>query len=178
MGRGTGLGLASVYGIIKSHSGAIDVQSEPGEGTTFIIYLPASNKEAIAENMTNGMIANGNETILLVDDEDMILTVNTAQLESMGYRVCSVTSGPEAIAICQEKKIDLVILDMTMPGMSGEETFFQLRNLNPRIKVLLSSGYALNGKIKAIIEQGCNGFLQKPFLTSQLSQKVREILES
>ena len=178
MGRGTGLGLATVYGIIKGHKGTINVYSEPGHGTTFTIYLPVSDKEVVRETMETETIARGMETILLVDDEKMVLEVNKELLESMGYLVYGVGSGQEAIAVYREKEkeIDLVILDMIMPGMSGGETFDRLREINPEIKVLLSSGYSITGKAQAIMDRGCNGFLQKPFQIEKFSRKVREML--
>jgi two-component system cell cycle sensor histidine kinase/response regulator CckA len=164
MGRGTGLGLATVYGIIKGHKGMIDVESEPGQGTTFTIYLPASEKEAAKEKTAAGTIARGAETILLVDDEKMVVEVTRKLLESMGYRVYAAGSGQEAIAVYMEKRnaIDLVILDMIMPGLSGGETFDRLREIDPEIRVLLSSGYSIEGEAQHILNRGCNGFIQKP----------------
>jgi len=178
MGRGTGLGLATVYGIIRGHKGMIHVDSEPGHGTTFTIYLPASEKEVVKEKPGTGRIARGTETILLVDDEKMVLEVSTELLESMGYRVYAAGSGEEAIAVYKKKRneINLVILDMIMPGISGGETFDRLREINPGIKVLLSSGYSINGKAQIIMDRGCNGFLQKPFQMENLSRKVRGVL--
>ncbi len=178
MGRGTGLGLATVYGIIKGHGGMINVESVPGKGSTFTIYLPASDKEAPKEEMSTGEITMGTETILLVDDEKMVMEVNKDILEYMGYKVYAADSGKKGIALYLEKKdeIDLVILDMIMPGISGGETFDRLRKINPNIKVLLSSGYSLTGEAQEIMDRGCNGFLQKPFQLEQLSDKVREML--
>ena len=136
MGRGTGLGLATVYGIIKGHKGMINVYSEPGHGTTFTIYLPASEKEAAKEKTATGTIAKGTETILLVDDEQMVLEVSKNLLEYMGYRVYAAGSGQEAIAVYAEKRseINLVILDMILPGISGGETFDRLREIDPEIR--------------------------------------------
>ena len=178
MGRGTGLGLATVYGIIKGHHGIINVYSETGHGTTFTIYLPASEKEILKEETPKDEITRGTETILLIDDEQMVMEVNQELLESMGYKVYVAGSGQEGIAVYMEKKdkIDLVILDMIMPGISGSETFDRLRKINPNIKVLLSSGYSLNGEAKHIMDRGCNGFLQKPFKLEELSGKVRAML--
>jgi len=179
MGRGTGLGLASVYGIIKGHQGMINVYSEPGHGTTFTIYLPASDKAVEDEASVTTEAATGTETILLVEDERTVLEVNSELLQSLGYTVLAVGSGREAIALYAEKHdtIDLVILDMVMPGVSGSETFDRLRQIDPGVRVLLSSGYSLNGEAQHIMDRGCNGFLQKPFQIERLSRKVREMLE-
>ena len=179
MGRGTGLGLATVYWIIKGHNGMINVYSEPGHGTTFTIYLPASEKEAVKEKTATGTIARGTETILLVDDEQMVLEVSKNLLEYMGYRVYPAGSGQEAIALYMEKKseIDLVILDMIMPGLSGGETFDRLREIDPEIRVLLYSGYSIEGKVQQIMDRGCNGFIQKPFQLKISPRRSREILD-
>jgi CheY-like chemotaxis protein len=179
MGRGTGLGLATVYGIIQGHKGAIHVDSEPGRGTTFSIYLPASEGEVIREKRESGTILTGRETILLVDDEKMVLEVSKEMLESLGYRVYAAGSGQEALAVYMEKReeIDLVILDMIMPGISGGETFDRLREIHPTLRVLLSSGYSINGQAQDILNRGCNGFIQKPFQLEKFSTKVREMLD-
>ena len=178
MGRGTGLGLASVYGIIKSHGGYIDVCSEKEKGTTFTIYLPASEKEAIRDKEVSPETIKGSGTILLIDDEKMILDVGCELLEELGYTVLSALSGRQALEIFQKNtdKIDLVIMDMIMPGMGGGETFDRLRNINPNIKVLLSSGYSVNGQATKILRRGCNGFIQKPFNLNQLAEKIGKIM--
>ena len=178
MGRGTGLGLASVYGIIKSHSGYIDVHSEKEKGTTFTIYLPASEKEAVREKSVPAAMLKGIGTILLIDDEKMILDVGRELLEELGYTVLSALSGREALDIFQKNsdKIDLVIMDMIMPGMGGGETFDRLRAINPNIKVLLSSGYSVNGQASKILHRGCDGFIQKPFNLNQLAEKIGKIM--
>jgi two-component system cell cycle sensor histidine kinase/response regulator CckA len=171
--------LATVYGIIIGHKGMIHVDSEPGHGTTFNIYLPASERDVVKEKTKPATILRGKETILLVDDETMVTEVNKELLESMGYRVYAVGSGQEALAVYMEKKneIDLVILDMIMPGISGGETFNRLHEINSNVKVLLSSGYSINGQAQEILDRGCNGFIQKPFRLEELSIKVRELLD-
>jgi len=178
MGRGTGLGLASVYGIIKSHSGYIEVHSEKEKGTTFTVYLPASEKEAVREKTVPAAMLKGTGTILLIDDEKMILDVGRELLEELGYTVLSALSGREALDIFQKNsdEIDLVIMDMIMPGLGGGETFDRLRAINPNIKVLLSSGYSVNGQASKILQRGCDGFIQKPFNLNQLAEKIGKIM--
>ena len=179
-GHGTGMGLASVYGIIENHGGFITVESEPGMGARFDIYLPASSKTmAFREATGEQKILSGRETILLVDDEKNNIAVTKEILESLGYRVMIAGCGQEAIALYMEKgrEIDLVILDLIMPGMGGGKTFEALRDIDPDLKVILSSGYSVDGEARRIMEKGCNGFIQKPFKIADLSQKVREVLE-
>lgn len=179
MGRGTGLGLASVYGIIKSHGGYINVYSEKEKGTVFTIYLPASEKAAHKEIESGpAAIIKGSGTILLIDDEEMILDVGIELLEELGYTVKSAMSGAEAIDVFKGErgKIDLIIMDMIMPGMGGGETFDRLKEIDPDIKVLLSSGYSINGQATKILRRGCDGFIQKPFNMNQLAEKVQRIL--
>ena len=179
MGRGTGLGLASAYGIIKNHGGFINVYSEKGHGTTFNIYLPSSEKEAIEENKPVEDTLRGTETVLLIDDEDMIIEVAEELFDQLGYEVLTAGSGKEAIEIFEENKehIDIVLLDMIMPDMSGGDTYDRMKAIDPDIKVLLSSGYSINGQATEIMDRGCNGFIQKPFKMKELSQKLRGILD-
>jgi len=180
MGRGTGLGLASVYGIIKGHNGIIDVYSEKGHGATFTIYLPASEKELVRQEPVTADIVKGAGTILLVDDEDVIVDVGSEMLGVLGYKVSVARSGWEAIQIYKERKneIDMVILDMIMPEMDGRETFDILKSIDPNVKVILSSGYSIDARTTSMMEQGCYGFIQKPYNMNTLSQKVQEVLDS
>jgi two-component system cell cycle sensor histidine kinase/response regulator CckA len=178
LGRGTGLGLATVYGIIKAHEGIITVYSKPGEGSSFHIYLPASPKEPAREFKFDEGIARGSGTILVIDDEPMILKVADHLLRALGYRVITASGGKEGLRIYRERglEIDLVILDMIMPDMEGGEVFESLKRMNSQIKVLLSSGYSINGRAREILKRGCVGFLQKPFTLAELSQKVKDAL--
>ena len=180
MGRGTGLGLASVYGIVQGHGGIIKVESEKGKGTTFHICLPASRRAVSAVAPAREVVEKGRGTILLVDDEEGIVSVSRELLTHLGYQVLTARGGSEALELYKEKgaAIDLVILDMIMPGMSGGETFDLLKELNPEIRVILSSGYSLDGMASRIMEQGCRSFMQKPFSLSLLSQKTREALQA
>ncbi|MBP6942141.1 MAG: PAS domain S-box protein [Syntrophorhabdaceae bacterium] len=179
MGRGSGLGLASAHGIIKNHNGIINVYSEKGKGTTFNIYLPASCKEHVKDRILPDKPFKGNETILFVDDQDVVIDVGMSILEELGYTVLTAKSGQEAIDVYTQRmqEIDLVILDMIMPAMGGGETYDRLKEINPGIKVILSSGYSLNGHASGILERGCDGFIQKPFNVNELSKKIREVLD-
>jgi PAS domain S-box-containing protein len=178
MGRGTGLGLASAYGIIKSHNGYIEVESEKEHGTTFSIYLPATTEKKFEEEDRACQIMNGNGTILLVDDEEMVLNVGARVLEKLGYAVLEAKSARDALEVFNKNKdkIDMVILDMVMPEMGGGEVFSAMKEINSNVKVLLSSGYSINGHAKEILQRGCDGFLQKPYSVNELSGKLREIL--
>ena len=173
------MGLASEYGIIKNHGGFINVYSEKGEGSTFNIYLPASEKEVTEEKKPAGDTLKGSETVLFVDDEDMIIEVAEDLLEKLGYKVLIAKSGKEAIKTYKKNKeqIDIVILDMVMPDMSGGETYDNLKEIYPDIKVLLVSGYSLNEAATKILDRGCDGYIQKPAKSKELSQKLREILD-
>jgi len=178
MGRGTGLGLASAYGIIKGHGGMITVYSEKGLGTTFHIYLPASEKQVHADIVPESELTGGHETILLVDDEEIITEVASRLLSELGYTILTAGSGEKALEIYAKRQADiqLVILDMIMPGMSGGETFDHLKAINPEIRTILSSGYSLDGKAQAIMKKGVRVFLQKPYRLNELAQKIREAL--
>jgi two-component system, cell cycle sensor histidine kinase and response regulator CckA len=180
VGRGTGLGLASAYGIIKNHGGIINVYSEKGHGATFRIYLPTSTNQLIKEKIRHEAVLTGSELILLVDDEEMVADIGKDMLEKLGYKVLVATGGNEAIKLLKTNRnqVDLVVLDMIMPDMSGGETFNRLRAIKPDIKILLSSGYSLNGRALEIMQRGCNGFIQKPFNVKQISRKIREILDA
>ncbi|PXF52484.1 MAG: hypothetical protein C4B57_10895 [Deltaproteobacteria bacterium] len=180
MGKGTGLGLASVYGIIKAHGGYIDVESKKDHGTTFSIYLPESGKEVqelVVKTPVEKTIK-GTETVLLVDDEEAILEVGKDLLEAVGYRVLLARDGKEAIEVYRKNQdeIDIVVLDMVMPTMGGGKAYDKMKEINPKVKVLLSSGYSIDGEAAEILKRGCKSFIQKPFMINVLAKEIRDIL--
>lgn len=179
-GQGTGLGLATAYRIIKNHGGHISVESQPGNGSTFHLYLPLSCKQAAEEdgNVSSDQIMKGSEAILLVDDESDILEICKDLLEALGYTVFTARNGDQAIGIYRlhANRINLVILDMMMPMMNGAELYDRLIKINPGIKALLSSGYIQSDQAENLLKKGFKGFIQKPFNIQQLSNTVRKIL--
>ena len=179
LAKGTGLGLASAYGIVKGHGGYIDVDSAEGRGTTFTIYLPATREVIIREREPSDALYIGSGTVLFVDDEEIVLYTGEQMLTRLGYRVLTAKSGVEAIQVYQKNmgSIDLVLLDMVMPEMGGGATYEKLKEISSTVRVLLSSGYSLDGQASEIMNKGCDGFIQKPFNLKKLSQKVKEILE-
>lgn len=178
LGRGTGLGLASVYGIIKAHAGYIDVESKKGEGTTFNILLPKSKMGLGYNRSVQSEIVKGSGIVLVADDESMVLEVAEQYLETLGYNVITAGGGIEAADIYREKKdnIDLVILDLIMPDMGGGDVYNLIKTINPDAKVILSSGYSFEGQAAEIMERGCNGFIQKPFDIETLSGEIKKVL--
>jgi len=184
-GMGTGLGLASAYGIIKNHNGFINCYSELGRGTTFNVYFPVCEtryqpEEGAGEAELVQGVPSGDETILFVDDDEEIISVGRKILASLGYTVLAADGGQAAIDLFseQEKRIDLVILDYVMPGLGGREVFDALKQIRPDVKVLLSSGYSSTDQVAALIEKGCRGFIQKPYDTVKMSRIIRTILDA
>ena len=178
-GHGVGLGLASSYGIIKNHGGMITVSSKVGQGSTFNILLPLSKNAVKRKISVQENLVKGSETVLLVDDEVKIIEVAKPMLEFLGYQVISAQSGEHAVDVFRQKaaEIDLVILDLIMPGMDGGKVFDRIREIKPAMRVILSSGYAISGPAEKIMQRGCSGFIQKPYNISELSQIVRKILD-
>ena len=179
-GKGTGLGLASAYGIVANHGGSIHVDSALGRGTTFTLVLPATRIPAPRPSPAPAKAAatTGRAgTALLVDDDPTVLRMHARMLERLGYLVLRASGGREAVALTRRHgpEISVVILDMTMPEMNGGETFDALREVAPGIKVLLASGYSSAGRAQEILDRGCNGFLQKPFDAATLAAKLKEI---
>jgi len=176
---GTGLGLASAYGIITNHGGCIKADNSPAGGARFTIFLPAADTLVFEERALPDEFLKGSETILLVDDEEMVRKLTGEMLQRLGYTVISASSGVEALELFHQHRprLHLVILDMIMPGMGGAELFQRLRAVDDTLKVLLSTGYSLADQAAEILDRGCQGFIQKPFTLLALSRKVREVLE-
>ncbi len=180
-GKGTGLGLAMVYGIVKSHSGYIMCYSEPDEGTIFKIYFPIIEKEAerVESKKEKVPIEGGNETILLVDDEEAIRELAEDILTRFGYKVLMASDGETALEIYREKKeeINLVILDIIMPGIGGRKCLEELLKMNPKSRIIIASGYSINGPAKEVLKAGAKGFISKPYDMRGMLQTVRKILD-
>ncbi|BBO92614.1 hypothetical protein DSCOOX_57940 [Desulfosarcina ovata subsp. ovata] len=185
MGEGTGLGLASVFGIIKKHRGIIAVDSQIGRGSTFSIYLPAARilqKPKDEGTLTTGgrglALARGSGTILVVDDEEYILKADQAMLTELGYDVLLAKGGREALEVFEANRdrIQLLILDLIMPDLSGETVYDRVKASRPDVRVILSSGYSIEGQAESVIKKGCDGFIQKPYNLSQLALKIKETL--
>ena len=181
-GKGTGLGLAMVYGIVKSHGGYIMCYSEPGQGATFKIYFPVVQAESIKQRLEQKEaeeIAGGTERVLLVDDEGAILDTGKDILERFGYTAITAESGERAVEIFESEKehIDLIILDVGMPGMGGHKCLKELLKIDPKTKIVISSGYSVIGKVRETLESGAAGFIGKPYRLADMLKQVREVLD-
>jgi CheY-like chemotaxis protein len=177
-GKGSGMGLAMVYGIVKNHGGWIDVRSPSGRGATIRILLPASPRMLAAPTSLPKpeILAVGTETILFVDDEESLRLLATESLGSLGYTVLTARNGTEALTRYAEnrREIALVILDLIMPEMGGVETFRRLREIDPAVRVLISSGYAGDDRSEMLLAEGVAGFLRKPYRLGTLAAAIRQ----
>ncbi|MFZ0448586.1 MAG: PAS domain S-box protein [Desulfatiglandaceae bacterium] len=181
VGKGTGLGLAMVYGIVKNHDGYIMCYSEPEKGTIFKIYFPALETEGVKEEKAPGeeALEGGNETILLVDDEESLRQLGKELLRRFGYTVITATDGETAIETWKEKRevIALVILDLVMPGMGGKQSLEALLEMDPGLKVVIASGYSVNGRTKEALDAGARGFIRKPYEIREVLKVIRKVLD-
>lgn len=180
VGQGTGLGLAMVHGIVKNHGGTVRCYSEPEEGTTFKIYLPALiSEEHEEETIERPMPRGGSETILLVDDEEFVRDIGSRNLLKHGYRVIIASNGQEALEIFEKqgRDIDLVLLDLMMPEMGGKQCLEGLLSLNPSVKVIIASGFSANGPTKDALSAGAKAFVNKPYDMRQVLAMVRRVLD-
>ena len=185
IGKGTGLGLAMVYGIMQNHHGAVYVESEVGRGATFELYFPqvleSQTENGVKETYINQKLMS-NKRILIVDDEDMLRELLTEQLTEAGYAVCEASNGVEAIEVlkrlqAEQVRVDAVVLDMNMPKMDGAKAFAEIRALFPRMPILIVTGYAQDEMVQKVVESGANGVLVKPYDAEALFEKLNEILK-
>ena len=185
IGKGTGLGLAMVYGIMQNHHGAVYVESEVGRGATFELYFPqvleSQTENGVKETYINQKLMN-NKRVLIVDDEDMLRELLTEQLTEAGYAVCEASNGVEAIEVlkrlqAEQVRVDAVVLDMNMPKMDGAKAFAEIRALFPRMPILIVTGYAQDEMVQKVVESGANGVLVKPYDAEALFEKLNEILK-
>jgi CheY-like chemotaxis protein len=179
--KGTGLGLSMVWAIVQNYDGAIECKSDPGVGTTFRIYLPPA--DPVVDSVQRGSpkqtpnADNGHEVVLLIDDEKDIIKISREVLQTRGYRVITARSGEEGIAKYLENHVDLVLLDISMPGIGGVKCLRQIINLNPEAKVIIISGYLCNGRVEEAMTLGAKALLTKPFSFEELGTTVRKVLE-
>jgi signal transduction histidine kinase len=176
--HGRGLGMAAVYGIIKNHDGCIKIDSESGKGTRVSIYLPAGDEAPSPEEKTGTPVDTGTETVLLVEDEDVVVDISKEILSRLGYETLVAKNGQEAIDISNsaELNFEIVLLDMKLPDSDGKIIFSAIKKARPNVKVILFSGFSIDGPVQDILDAGADGFVQKPFSVSTLSSKLREVL--
>jgi CheY-like chemotaxis protein len=181
VGKGTGMGLAAVYGTVKNHKGAINVYSEEGHGSVFNIYLPLAEQPAEKEFTEQKVIqAKGTPMVLLVDDEELVRNTAQEMLKGLGYRVTCCKDGKQAVDYYKKswEKIDIVILDMIMPGLNGYDTFMAMRDINQDIKAIISSGFSDDEEMQKSLKEGVIVAIQKPFRISKLSQILTDVLDN
>ncbi|MCJ7680644.1 MAG: response regulator, partial [Candidatus Aminicenantes bacterium] len=181
--QGRGMGMAAVYGIVKNHDGFIYVDSELGKGTVVRIYLPAIEaKEEVKKEVVLGPtieLAMGEGTILVIEDEEVLVELFRKILEILGYRVLEAKTGKEAVELAKtfDGQIDLALLDIKLPDMDGGRVYPLIMEARPDMKVIVCSGYSIDGPAQAILDAGAEGFIQKPFLIAPFAEKLKEVLE-
>ncbi len=176
--KGTGLGLSVTYGIIRSFSGAIIVESTVGEGTTFSVFIPCCEQEAVKENITFKSVSFNNVTVLLVDDEGSVLSTSSQILASHGFNVLKASDGAEAVEIFRDhhEDIDVVVMDVIMPVLDGQKAFYKMKKIDPGLKVILSSGYTKENNLQELYDAGVLSFLRKPYRQQELLNILSQVL--
>jgi len=177
--KGSGLGLTMVYNIIHDHNGFIDVNSELNRGTVFNVYLPVLEQEYVKKSKKiENEIIYGDGTILIIDDEELIRVTTKKMLQTSGYKVITADNGEEGVRIFKENhnEIIAVILDMAMPKKSGRDSFFEMKDYDPDVKVLLATGYKHDERSEEIIKSGVKGFIQKPYTICELSRAIYKVI--
>ncbi len=179
-GKGTGMGLAAVYGTVKAHKGAISVYSEVGRGSTFRVYLPLGQEAEAVRTVSRTLESFANKArVMVVDDEVLVKQIAGDMLKSLGYQVYTFESGRAAVDYYSDhwRDIDVVLLDMIMPDLNGRDAYAAMKAINPGVKVVLSSGYSMNRSVQEVIDAGAHGFLQKPFLMNDLAIKIAQAIK-
>jgi two-component system, cell cycle sensor histidine kinase and response regulator CckA len=179
-GEGTGLGLSVAHGIIKSHGGYVTVESKPGKGTTFQVYLPRLNKKALSEDGVVPVTTGGKERILIVDDEDILIELNQQRLSKLGYNVVATTSSADALDIFRKEPdtFDLVITDQTMPNLTGMDLATELLKIRASIPIILCTGHSETVSPEQVKQSGIRAFLMKPLGKQELAQVIRRLLDT
>jgi CheY-like chemotaxis protein len=180
-GKGTGMGLASVYGAVEKQKGTISMESTVGLGTTFSIYLPLSSASVRAGVSAKSREAErGTGRILLVDDDRAVRRFAKIALVNLGYDVTEATNGKEAVSIFEKdwQKIDAVLLDISMPEMDGPDAFYAMREINPEVKVILCTGYDTTSKAHDLLAEGVMAFLEKPYARAEIAEKLAHVLSA
>jgi len=180
-GKGTGLGLAAGHGTVISHRGAIVTQSAEGKGTVFTIYLPLAGEDITIQTVESPRVPmRGRARVVIVDDDRIVLDLISEMLRDLGYEVATYIDSVEAVDAYRThwQDIDLVILDIVMPRLGGHDVFLAMRDINPQLRVLLSSGDSVDGEANAILNDGARAFLQKPFDKTELSHKIAAVLST